>query len=249
MTDDTREVHEHVLSLLNAEEATGVLDLGCGNGEHLLMLGQAMSASARLVGLDFRDSVLEQGRSSVESDRRFAFVNHDINERLPFEDDEFDRVLSVNALEAIPAKDAFVREAHRVLKPGGRLVCAHYDWESQLYDGSDKDVVRRIVQAFASWQLSWMATSDGWMGRRLWRTFEASGLFQGRMDAFTHTSTTYAPGHYGWERSKDIKSLIKRGMISQREYDLFIEDLEKQAAQHRFFYAITMFSYVGVKSA
>ena len=97
------------------------------------MLAQTMPPDARLVGLDLRENVLEKARSAVGDDPRFVFVQHDANERLPFEDEEFDRVLSVNLLEAISAKDEFVREAHRVLKPDGRLVCAHYDWESQLY--------------------------------------------------------------------------------------------------------------------
>ena len=249
MTDDTREVHEHLLSLLGAGEATAVLDLGCGRGAHLRMLAQIMPAGARLVGLDFRGEVLEEARSAVRGDERFVFLQHDVNERLPFEDGAFDRVLSVNAIEAIPAKDVFAREAHRVLKPGGRLVCAHYDWESQLYDGPDKEVIRRIVRAFADWKLSWMATSDGWMGRRLWRVFQESGHFEGEVDAYTHTSTSYEAGCYGWERSRDCESLVKRGMITQREYDTFIDGLEQLAEQQQFFYAITMFSYVGMKVA
>lgn len=87
------------------------------------------------------------------------------------------------------------------------------------------------------------------MGRRLWGTLQGSGLFQGRVDAYTHTSTSYESGCYGWERSRDIKGLIKRGIITQSEYDTFINGLEHLAENQRFFYAITMFSYVGVKVA
>lgn len=249
MTEDTREVAEHVLSLLEAKEAASVLDLGCGRGQHLRMLGETMPAGTRLVGVDFRDEVLEEARSAVGDDPRFVFLEHDLNERLPFEDAAFDRVLSVNALEAIPAKVELAREAHRVLKPGGRVVCAHYDWESQLYDGPNKEVVRRVIRAFADSQLSWMVTSDGWMGRRLWRSFQAAGLFEGHMDAYTHLSTSYEPGSYAWERSRGCQGLIKRGMITQDEYDAFIDGLEQLAELQQFFFAITMFSYVGVKVA
>lgn len=56
---------------------------------------------------------------------RFELLRHDVTERLPFEDGEFDRVISVNMLEAIPTRDEFALEAHRVLKLGGRLLCAH----------------------------------------------------------------------------------------------------------------------------
>ena len=75
------------------------------------------------------------------------------------------------------------------------------------------------------------------------------GLFEGQVDAYTHTSTSYEPGCHGWEWSRHFKGLIKRGMITQREYDTFIDGLEQQAEQNRFLYAITIFSYVGVKVA
>lgn len=175
MTEDTRDVYEHVLSLLEVEEATSVVDLGCGRGEQLRMLGESARPGARLVGLDFRENVLEEARSAAGDDPRFVVLHHDVNEGLPFEDGELDRVLSVNALEAVSEKAAFVREAHRVLKPGGRLVCAHYDWESQLYDGPDKELIRRIVEGSAESKLLWMTTNDGWMGRRLWGIFRKGG--------------------------------------------------------------------------
>lgn len=249
MTDDTYEVHEHVLSLLGASDASAVLDLGCGRGEHLRMLAERMPEGARLVGIDFREEVLDEARAAVGSDSRFEFVRHDVTAGLPFEDGEFDRVVSVNVLEAIEAKEAFARAAHRVLRPGGRFVCAHYDWESQLFDGPDKDVIRRMVCGFADLKLSWMEATDGWMGRRLWKTFQEIDLFEGRMVAHTHTSTRYEPGCYGWERSREFKRLIKRGVITQSEYDAFIDELERLSLQDRFFFAITMFSYVGVKGS
>lgn len=249
MTEDTRDVYEHILSLLEAEAATSVVDLGCGRGEQLRMLGDSMTSGARLVGLDFRENVLEEARSAAGDDPRFVFLHHDMSEGLPFEDGELDRVLSVNALEAVSEKEPFVREVHRVLKPDGKLVCAHYDWASQLYDGPDKKLIRRIVEGSAESKLSWMTTNDGWMGRRLWGTFEATGLFEGRVDAYTHTSTRYEPGCHGWEWSRHFKGLIKRGVVAHREYEAFIQGLEGLAARGRYFYAITMFSYVAEKRA
>lgn len=247
MTDDTVAVHQHILSLLAAREARSILDLGCGRGEHLRMLAPNLPANARLVGVDNRESVLEEAREAVAGDPRFEFVRHDLSEPLPFSSREFSRVLSVNVLEAIEAKDAFAREVYRVLDPAGRFVCAHYDWESQLFDGPQKDVIRKIVTAYSEWQFASMAAVDGWMGRRLWRSFQGLDLFEGRVDAFTHTATRYEPGRYGWERAQDFRGLVKRGHITRAEYDSFVAGLAELAAQDRYFYAITMFSYSGAK--
>lgn len=247
MTEDIRAVHEHVLSLLDASGASAILDLGCGRGEHLQMLAEHASEETRLVGIDASRKSIDAARAATEGDPRFRFVVHDLTEGIPFGDGEFDRVLSVNVLEAIPEKGALLREVHRVLSPGGWLVFAHFDWDSQFYDGRDKRVVRKAVHAFADWKQKWMADADGWMGRRLWRTFQKTGLFDGRVDARVHTSTKFEPGRYGWERSRDFGSLVRRGMITAAEYQSFYGALEDLAARDQYFYAITMFSYVGTK--
>ena len=248
VTEDIRAVHDHVLTLLDASRAGTVLDLGCGRGEHLQMLAQQVPESARLVGIDASEKSIEIARAATRDDPRFTFVVHDLTQGLPFEEAAFDRVLSVNVLEAIRDKAELLREVHRVLNSEGRLVFSHFDWDSHLYDGVDKAVVRKAVHAFADWKQSWMADADAWMGRRLWRTFQQTGLFEGRVDAFVHMSTRFEPGRYGWERSRDIGSLVKRGVITVEEYQSFLGTLEELAAEDQYFFAITMFSYVGAKT-
>ena len=248
VTEDIRPVHDHVLTLLEASRAGAVLDLGCGRGEHLQMLALQVPKTARLVGIDASETSIEAARAATAGDPRFTFLVHDLREGIPFEDATFDRILSVNVLEYVTDKGALLRDAHRVLSPHGRLVFAHFDWDSMLYDGVDKAVVRKAVHAFADWKLSSMADVDAWMGRRLWRTFQETGLFEGCVDACVHTSTSFAPGHYGWERSQDMASLIKRGAITAEEHQGFLRALEDLAARDRYFFALTMFSYVGGKA-
>lgn len=245
MTDDIWPVHEAMLAHLEIASAGSVLDIGCGRGEHLQRLAGGASDRARLVGIDASGPSVEAARTAARDDARCEFLVHDVTRGLPFEDFTFDRVLSVNMLEAIPDKRALLHEVHRVLKPNGLVVVAHFDWDSQLYDGLDKSLVRRIVSAFADWQQAWMADSDGWMGRRLWRTIQDTGLFTGRVDARVHVSTTYAEGCYGWERARDFGSMVKRGLIDAAQYDAFRTTLEQFAATGQYCYAITLFGYVG----
>lgn len=248
MTEDILPVHEHVLSLLDASSASAVLDLGCGRGEHLRRLGRRAPEGVRLVGIDSSESSIEAARKTTAGDSRFTFLRHDLADAIPFENESFDRVLSVNVLEAIPEKGGLLRQVHRVLSPSGRIVVAHFDWDSQLYDGVDKALVRKVVHTFADWKQKWMADADAWMGRRLWRVFQESGLFTGRVDAYVHTSTRFEPGHYGWERSQDFGSMVKRRMITAEDCDRFLRTLEQLASRNEYFYAITMFSYVGEKT-
>lgn len=174
-----------------------------------------------------------------------SFAIQDVTSGLPFADGEFDRVLSINLLECIPDKQQLLHEVHRVLAPEGRVVFAHWDWDSQLIDGEDKNLVRRIVHAFGDLKQAWMADVDPWMGRRLWRTFQASALFDGVIQRHVVTSTRFEPGGYDWETIDSFRTLVRRGLLMAEEYDAFRGAIETSAAAHQYFYSITMFVYVG----
>jgi hypothetical protein len=44
------------------------------------------------------------------------------------------------------------------------VVFAHFGWDTQVFDGEDKELVRKIVHCFGDWQQAWMNDSDAWMG-------------------------------------------------------------------------------------
>ena len=184
MGKTSESVHDHVLSLLDGSNASAFLDIGCGRGERLQSLARQLPEDARLVGIDSSTVSIGSACEATEGDLRFTFLMHDVTEGIPFEAESFDRILSVNVLAAIPDKDGLLGEMHRVLTPSGPVVVSHFDWDSQLYDGLDKALVRKVVHAFADWKQKWMADAEGWMGRRLWRTFQHAGCFTGYVDAY-----------------------------------------------------------------
>ncbi len=85
-----------------------VLDLGCGVGHSYHLL-----APRETVGVDIEAAALEgQARRTVVADMR----------SLPFVDDSFASVLSVQSLEHVPDPERAVAEVARVLAPGGVAV-------------------------------------------------------------------------------------------------------------------------------
>jgi SAM-dependent methyltransferase len=164
---------------------------------------------------------------------------------LPFDDATYDVVYSSNLLECLGNRTAFVREVARILRPGKTVVVAHWDWDSQLFDGTDKALVRRLVHAFADWQQDWMDNADGWMGRRLWGLFNGTGLFDGEVHARVLINTSYAPLSYGRARAQDFRGLVERGMVAPEDYERFIGDQEMLDAQGAYFYSVTGYVYVG----
>ncbi len=90
-----------------------VLDLGCGYNGRLLQ--KIESKISRGVGLDI----------SVSKDtgsEKIKLIKHDLNQPLPFSEDEFDTVTSLAVLEHLDEPQKSLQEIRRVLKPGGKLL-------------------------------------------------------------------------------------------------------------------------------
>jgi ubiquinone/menaquinone biosynthesis C-methylase UbiE len=235
----------HALAPVGA--GASVLDLGCGSGQDLKQLARYTPQIERLVGIDISQTAIDRAVAEFQGDPRAEFVCGDLSKHLPFHDHTFDLAYSVNTLECIPDKESFLRECARVLKPQGQIVMAHFDWDTQTFDGADESVVRKVVHAFNDWKQDWMAAIDPWAGRRLWKYLQSTGLYSGQVFAYTLTNTEFSPGNYGYEQAISFEALVRRGMISAGEYGCFRESLELQSEAGQYFYSITMFAYVGTR--
>jgi SAM-dependent methyltransferase len=103
-------------ALIDAAALAGVgrvLEIGCGEGANLVHLDAAPGS----VGVDFAVAKLAFARREQP---HVAFVCADAG-RLPLPDAAFDGVLIRDVLHHVPDRGAVVREARRVLRPGGAL--------------------------------------------------------------------------------------------------------------------------------
>lgn len=69
-------LHEHVITLLDADRAETVLDLGCGRGRHLQILRSNAGPDSRLVGLDASADALDAAREALGDDPRVDLRTH-----------------------------------------------------------------------------------------------------------------------------------------------------------------------------
>ncbi|PQD96759.1 hypothetical protein CYL18_02400 [Pradoshia eiseniae] len=236
---------EFLLSKADIQPASSILDVGCGTGRELIKMGELAGDKAKLVGVDKAERCIEQAKAAVKKDERYTFMAADLAQQLPFEDDTFDLIFSKDVLECIVDKRGFLEEIHRVLKPGGQIVMAHYDFDTQVFDGSNKALVRKMVQAYSDWEQAWMDDSDGWIGRRLWRYIHGTGLFSGSMDSFVLIETTYKPGYFGYNRVQDFQDMIEKGFISEDDYGTFKTEIEELAGKDQYLYSINSYVYSG----
>jgi ubiquinone/menaquinone biosynthesis C-methylase UbiE len=109
--------HDAVVGVLRDPQPARVLDVGCGTGILAARLRRELRSTA-VVGLDFSAGMLEQAakRSHV-----VPWVRGDAL-HLPFGDAQLDAAVSTEAFHWFPDHEVALRELHRVLRPGGRLL-------------------------------------------------------------------------------------------------------------------------------
>ena len=106
-----------------------VLDVACGNGNATL---PAAETGATVTGLDITPSLLEVGRAAAaEAGLEIDWIEGDA-QKLPFDDDSFDAVVSVFGCMFVPDQRAEAQEIARVLKPGGRMAVAAWTPEGNV---------------------------------------------------------------------------------------------------------------------
>ena len=105
-----------------------VLDIAGGTGDLAARFVDIVGPSGRVVLADINDSMLQVGRDKLLDTGRLGnieFVQAD-GQCLPFPDDSFDCITIAFGLRNVTDKDAALRDMHRVLKPGGRLLVLEF---------------------------------------------------------------------------------------------------------------------------
>jgi demethylmenaquinone methyltransferase/2-methoxy-6-polyprenyl-1,4-benzoquinol methylase len=96
-----------------------VLDVGCGTGD--LTIAFARRGVKLAVGLDPVPAMLDAARVKLSRQAPYAGLVEGDGLRLPFPDSSFECVASAFVMRNVPDVPAALREAHRVLRPGGRV--------------------------------------------------------------------------------------------------------------------------------
>lgn len=131
-----------------------VLEVAVGPGVTLVEI--ARRTTAQVDGVDLSPGMLEKAEEAVRAAGLTNVRLHEANaRRLPFPDGEFDLLYNSYMLDLIPLEemDDVLREFHRVLKPGGRLVLVNMSkpdptqitWFERLYQWLPARLVPRTI--------------------------------------------------------------------------------------------------------
>lgn len=118
-----------------------VLDLGCGAGLDLYLYAQAAGFDGKAYGLDLSQEMIAKARGNMEllNARNVEFFCAPAD-KIPLPDKSVDIVTANGIYNLSPDKNAVIREAARVLRPGGRTVFAEIVLKSGLPEEMRKNI-------------------------------------------------------------------------------------------------------------
>jgi SAM-dependent methyltransferase len=128
-------------SLGQIEAGARVVDIGSGAGIDSLIAAGLAGAEGRVIGVDMTPEMLAKARAAAaEGGFDQVRFRQGYAEELPVEDGWADVVIANGVINLCPDKVTAYREAHRVLKPGGRLQVADILVTREVPDGAKRQI-------------------------------------------------------------------------------------------------------------
>ena len=187
------------VAMAELREGEVVLDLGSGGGIDVLLSARRVGPTGKAYGLDMTDEMLDLAR---ENQRKAGVTNVEFlrgeMENIPLPRGTVDVIISNCVVNLSPDKDKVLTEAHRVLKPGGRVAIADI-----VMRGQAPEVLRRNLEA-------WAACAAGALEESEYRAkLERAGFTNIEIEVLKEYTREDAEA-LGWEGMSDLLERIEK---------------------------------------
>lgn len=137
-------LHKRLVDQADIGDTDAVLEVGCGTG-NLTLLAKSLHREAELTGADPDPLALARARQKATARGLDVCLDQAYGQDLPYTDGSFDHVLSAFMLHHLGSdvKGGMLREANRVLRPGGWLHLVDFGGRMSRSDGPMARLQRR----------------------------------------------------------------------------------------------------------
>lgn len=196
-----------------------VLDAGCGVGGSAIFL--AKNIGCNVIGVTLSERQVLQATTNAKQKGVNELVNFEVMNysATNFADESFDVVWGCESICYADDKNAFIKEAYRLLKPGGRLVMA--DGMVTAFENNKHPVIRDWLNG---WQVNYLETPERFL-KYIYEAGFINGSFADITNYTQHSSRRlnylfYAATLYEWWRRITFRKTIdikKKNIIACRK--------------------------------
>lgn len=139
---------EKLVNLLEIKPQDKILDIGCGMGGSSIYIAKHCKAVVTGITLSSKQVAIATRRAEENNIKNVAFKIEDALTLESFDDDSFDIIWSLESCEQFFDKEMFIKQAYRVLKPGGKLLLATWCSSQEEYEGQLARKYKKLCLAF-----------------------------------------------------------------------------------------------------
>lgn len=212
-----------------------ILDIGCGNGLLTAELARAVGPGGRVIGVDPSEDMRS---AAVERCRDLEWVDllDGLCDSLPLPDETADKAAAVQVFEYLPDLAGALKEAFRVLRPGGRLTVADIHFDSWIWFSDHPDRMARMMNAWDSH----LSLRDA--PALLPPALTDAGFTVDRIVPVTICDHVMKPDGLAKMMIRLMKAFaVAQQAVPEDEVEAWAEEQEALARSGRFFFSITQF--------
>lgn len=232
---------QKLLDLLGVLTDATVLDYGCGRGDFIELILKLDKKPKCIYAVDSnKETIIAIENRFQQEIRNGSVITKVCTSPRDLKGIKFDKIICHNVLECVDDKVAFINHFSEILAKDGTFILSHHDFDSAIYNSSDKYLTRTLIHNFADTQQKWMDHADGLIGRKIPGLIMASGFRDfASIETWRLVEREFKPGMYGYLMATMIQEAAKH-TYSADVLELWIQDLEKKDHSHDYYFAIDL---------
>lgn len=232
------------LDAMQIDEANIVIDLGCGTGVAARAIARRHGFSGRVLGIDLSPALAQKAAQLAANeglDSRVEFRSGD-SRKLDLADGTFDAVVAHTLVSHVDDPLAVLREAARLVRPGGMIGIFDGDYASITFGHVDPMKGKAYDEAI----ISGVVTSPRVM-RQMPHLLQAAGLQL--IASFPYVIAEVGKADFWAPAIESFRRLVpKSGAMTEQEANAWADSLLGDSAAGVFFGASNYYGYVARRS-
>ena len=225
---------------LPLDDATRVLALGCGTGIEVRALRRLTGADTSIIGVDHSPALIDAARRLTADEGLADNVTYQVHDahHTSFDDGEFDIVTLHTLISHVDDPLRMLREARRIVRPGGTVAVFDGDYASLTFAYPDHAMAKTIEE-----KLIQLIVANPRVMRDMPRL-----LSEARLELVDAEGTVYADiasGRFWVAATESYGPLLARsGLLAQEVVDDWQAFQLRSASEQTFFGASNYYTYV-----